>query len=115
MNRRLVTAGAAVLSALALAPVSSTATARPVLRLVDTEPLAVQGVRFDPAATVRVRVLTLTRTWTRRVEVGARGTFMARFPVSAAKCGTWLAVQATASDGTKAGLRLPQFECPARR
>ena len=115
MDRRLVTTGVTVLAALALAPASSTATARPALRLADTEPLAVQGIRFDPAATVRVRVLTFTRTWTRSVEVGARGTFMARFPVSAERCGAWLAVQAVASDGTKAGLRLPQFECPTRR
>ena len=115
MDRRLVIAGATLLAALSLAPASSTANARPALRLVDTEPLAVQGVRFDPAATVRIRVLTLTRTWTKRVEVGARGTFMARFPLSAGRCGTWVAVQATASDGTKAGLRLPLFECPTRR
>jgi hypothetical protein len=114
MSRKIFGTCAAIVAALALAP-TSTATGRPTLRLVDREPLAVQGVRFDPAATVRVRVITFTNAWTKRVEVGARGTFVVRFPLAAGRCGTWVAVQAVASDGTKAGLRLPQLECPRRR
>jgi hypothetical protein len=116
MDRRVVLTGVAILVALSVAPASSTATARPALRLVDAAPLAVQGVRFDPAATVRLRVFTFRKTWTKRVDVGARGSFVARFPaIEARRCGMWVAVQAIASDGAKAGLHLPHFECPTRR
>jgi hypothetical protein len=110
-----MTAIAALFAALLVAPGATTATPKPTLRLVSVEPLMIMGVRFDPSATVKVRVWTTGRTWTRQTEVGARGRFTLRIPGPASRrCGAWLAVLATASDGTRAGLKLPTFECRRR-
>jgi hypothetical protein len=115
MVRRGVIAGVALLAALALAEASPSAATRPVLRLVDTEPFAVQGLRFDPGATVTVRVWSTGKTYAKETEVGARGRFTVRFPgMTARRCGTWVAVLATASDGSRAGLKLPGMECRTR-
>ena len=115
MPSRRVTAIATLAAALALAPTAAPTAAGPALRLVDLEPFTVLGLRFDPGATVTVRVWTKGKTWTRRTEVGERGRFTVRFPVAAGRrCGTWLAALATASDGTRAGLKLPTFECRRR-
>jgi hypothetical protein len=107
MVRRGVIAGVALLAALALAEA--------VLRLVDTEPFAVQGLRFDPGTTVKVRVWSTGKTYAKETEVGARGRFTVRFPgMTARRCGTWVAVLAIASDGSRAGLKLPGMECRTR-
>jgi hypothetical protein len=112
---RQTTAIVAFLAALLVAPGASTATSKPALRLVSVEPLMIMGVRFDPGATVSVRVWTTGRTWTRQTDVGPRGRFTLRIPAPASRrCGAWLAVLATASDGTRAGLKLPTFECRRR-
>jgi hypothetical protein len=109
------TAITALLAALIVAPGAGTATQKPTLRLVSVEPLMIMGVRFDPAATVNVRVWTTGKTWTRQTEVGPRGRFTLRIPAATSRrCGAWLAVLATASDGTRAGLKLPTFECRRR-
>ena len=113
---RLTLIGCLAAVVVAVAPASTQSAARPGLRFVDNDPLAVQGVRFDPNATVRVRVLTFTRTWTKTVAVTARGTFVARFAgVEVGRCGTWARVTATSSSGERASVGLPHFECPTRR
>ncbi len=115
MSAQRTTLIAVLLGALLLAPAAGSTTPRATLRLVSLEPLMVQGVRFDPAATVTVRVWTSGRTMARQTEVGDHGRFIVRFQGTATRrCTTWLAVQATASDGTRAGLRLPAFECRRR-
>jgi hypothetical protein len=63
MVRRGVITGVALLAALAVAEASPSAATRPVLRLVDTEPFAVQGLRFAPGPTVKVRVWTTGKTY----------------------------------------------------
>jgi hypothetical protein len=111
MRGSSVVVSAVALAALTFAPAASPTTA-PTLRLMDKAPLTVQGVRFDPDATVRVRATTFTRAWTKRVEVNSTGRFVVRFPVEAGGCGVYVAIHAIASDGTRAALRLPHFECP---
>jgi hypothetical protein len=115
MVRKGLISGVALLAALALAEASPSAADRPILRLVDTEPFAVQGLRFDPGTTVKVRVWTTGKTYAKESEVGERGRFTVRFQgMTARRCGTWVAVLATASDGSRAGLKLPGMECRTR-
>jgi hypothetical protein len=115
MYPRRITLFAVLLTALTLAPAAASTSPNATLRLVSLEPFTILGTRFDPDATVNVRVWVPGKTWAKRTEVGERGRFTLRFPGTAARrCGTWLAVLATASDGTHAGLRLPAFECPRR-
>jgi hypothetical protein len=76
--RRLIAIGVATIALAVPAALAGTSTG-PAIRPVKTSPLQARGVRFKPHERVRVRVESPMITATRRIVVGAGGTFTATF------------------------------------
>jgi hypothetical protein len=96
---------AAIAAALAATPAVGTATARPALRLLDRTPVTVVGRGFQPQETVRVRLATEGRIWTRRAVAGGTGSFRVKFTVSLGRCASF-SLQAFGLAGSRARLFL---------
>jgi hypothetical protein len=103
---------AALAVAVTAAPLVGATTGRPVLRVVDRTPVIASGRAFTPQETVRVRLVTEGRTWTRRIVAGATGTFRIRFTVSLGRCASF-SLQAFGSTGSRARFfaTAPQPDC----
>lgn len=105
---------AAVLAALALASFAAAATsARPVLRLVRSQPPIVSGAHFRHAERVKVTFDVGAQRFVRFVRTTAAGTFAA----SAAsgnldRCGDQLLVVAVGRLGDRASVKLQLPDCP---
>lgn len=83
------------------------------LRMVDTDPLTVSGREFRIGERVRVRVAAGEQRRTRRVTAGRSGGFEVSFrSVALNLCDGPVTVFARGSDGSRATLKLPGFECP---
>jgi hypothetical protein len=100
-----------------LGVVSSAAagTRQPSLRLVDADPVTVQGARFGSSQPVRVTVLRDDRAIARRtVRTGAAGGFVARFAaVAVHRCnGGVVEITARSASGRFAVAKVPQPLCP---
>jgi hypothetical protein len=105
---------ASALAALLLATAAAAALPPPSLRLVARNPVAVKGAAFTPGSAIVVRATSFTRTWTTRVAPDAQGSFLARFRgLTVGRCGISLRIDARASDGKRAMLRLPHIPCAA--
>lgn len=89
---------------------------RPALRIVDTMPLMLHGLRFRPLENVKVAASTRAGTTTRVVRADRQGRFAARFPrIVVTRCLEELVVKAVGSRGSRAGFTLTQPQCePAR-
>lgn len=99
--------GAAAAGALLLALAAPAASPRPVLKLVDREPLVVRGESFRPGE--RVTVTAFTGLGPRVVRTTAyRGAFRATFRLPAQPCAAAWLVRARGSLGSTAALRLAQ-------
>ncbi|MEP6892665.1 MAG: hypothetical protein ABI927_02695 [Gaiellaceae bacterium] len=103
------------LLAVACTSVSTTAAvARSALRLVDSSPITVQGIRFKPHELVRV---TFTQGLMKQKRA-VRATTGGRFSASAGddmrldRCGDLLLVTAVGGRGSRAWLKRPLPECP---
>ena len=93
---------------------ASAGTRQPSLRLVDDDPLTVQGARFGSSESVR---LTVSRggeiVARRRVRSGSAGGFRVRFAaVDLHRCDGGGSVVARGSSGRFAVAKVPQVECP---
>jgi hypothetical protein len=105
----------AVLVLAAVAAASASAALRPPsLRVVDRNPVVVQGLRFGSSQPVRVTVLREGRTLARRtVRTGAGGGFVARFAALAShRCDGGLQITARSASGRFAVAKVPQALCP---
>jgi len=107
--RRLTVIGVATI-ALAVPAALAGTSAGPVIRPVKTS----RGVRFKPHEHVRVRVDSPTITATRRIVVGAGGTFTATFTgVAVDRClGYSLSAVGSLGDRATWSTKLPPPGCP---
>jgi hypothetical protein len=90
------------------------ATAKPALRLLGKQPLAVRGASFKPSERVRVSFSTSTAKGVRSVRSSRAGVFTAQAPATVAydPCVESLVVRAIGAGGDAARLKLPQRACP---
>jgi hypothetical protein len=98
----------------ALTTTASAGTRQPSLRLVDDDPLTVQGARFASSEPVRITVSKDGRAIARRtVRAGAGGGFVARFAtVTLHRCDGGFAITARGGGGRFAAAKVPQADCP---
>jgi hypothetical protein len=100
-----------VIFALALAFAATAAAATGRLAVVSTNGFAVRGTAFHPGEHVVVHVSAVGMTGSRRLTVGAGGSFVARFrAIVVPHCAAYT-VSATGDKGSRAGLRVMP-ECP---
>lgn len=103
----------ALLALALLIPLSASAAApSPSLRIVRTEPLAVHGARFTPAALVTVRVVGKTTLARKRVRSGPLGGFTVTFPTLMFDPCVISAIVATDPTGNRAQLKVRPAQCP---
>jgi hypothetical protein len=87
-------------------------TRKATLKLTRSAPLTVRGSRFVPRERVRVSV-SGSREATRRVTASAAGAFVVQFATfTFDRCNAGLSVVAVGSEGSRAGLKLPEMLCP---
>jgi len=110
--RRLAAIGVATIALAVPAALAGTSTG-PAIRPVKTSPLQARGVRFKPHERVRVRVESPTITATRRIVVGAGGTFTATFTgVAVDRClGYSLTAVGSLGDHATWSMKLPPPGC----
>lgn len=97
--------GTATAVSLLLALAATAASPRPVLKLVDREPLVIRGEGFQPGE--RVTVTAFTGLGPRVVRTTAyRGVFRATFRLPDQPCATAWLVRARGSLGSTAAMRL---------
>ncbi len=91
---------------------AGTSTAQPALRILDTMPLTLRGLRFRPLEKVKVTATTRSGVTVVTVRATRQGTFAARFPrVVVTRCLDELAVKAVGARGSRAGVTLSQPQC----
>jgi hypothetical protein len=114
MHVRRLTAVGVVTVALAVPAALAGTSASPAIRPLKTSPLQARGVRFKPHERVRVRVVSPTLTATRRIVVGAGGTFTATFAgVVVDRClGYSLSAVGSLGDRAAWSMKLPPPGCP---
>jgi hypothetical protein len=83
------------------------------LRIADTSPMTVAGMRFAPGERVRVTVVAQGRKVVRRTVASEEGRFTVRFRFSVDRCTAPIAY-AVGSRGTRAFAKLPLPECAPR-
>jgi hypothetical protein len=106
----LVALSLAVFALLPAASGTARPTAAPALRVPDTAPFSVRGLRFKAREKVRV-VAQVEGRHVKTVLATATGVFTARFPALSVQGCSGYIVRATGSKGSRAYLRhLP--ECP---
>lgn len=105
---------APVAAALAVPATLAATSARPAIQPLKTSPLQARGVRFKPHEHVRIRVESSTVTATRRVVVGAGGSFTATFSgVVVDRClGYSLSAVGSFGDRASWSMKLPPPGCP---
>jgi hypothetical protein len=87
-------------------------TRKATLKLTRSAPLTVRGTRFVPRERVRVSVSGAGQA-TRRVTASGGGAFVVQFATfSFHRCNAGLVVVAVGSEGSRAGLKLPEMLCP---
>jgi hypothetical protein len=84
---------------------------RPVLRLVDRQPVTLNGVSFKARERVRVTVASGDTRRTRTVRATRRGVFVVEFDLRLGRCAGLFAT-ASGSLGSRAAHKLPQPQCP---
>ena len=111
--KRPLSLGTALLAAV-LVTAGAGATAKPALRLLGKQPLAVRGTSFKPSERIRVSFSTSTGKAVRSVRSSRAGTFTAQAPATLAydPCLESLVVRAIGARGDDARLKLPQRACP---
>lgn len=83
------------------------------LKLTRGAPLTVRGTQFVPGERVRLTVSGARKT-SRRVAANGTGAFTAQFAFTFDRCGGGLMVLAVGSEGSRAGIKLPEMLCPPR-
>jgi hypothetical protein len=85
------------------------------LQMMALEPLTVRGVGFVAGERVHVRATARGGRYSKTKVATGAGTFTVTFPVSAAVCRGYYAIQALGSRGSRAFAitRLPQLDCMA--
>ena len=115
--RHAMLAGALVLLGLATAAWSATPQpeGKARVRLLDTAPVTLRGISFEPLETVRLRLELGERVATRQVGASPTGTFTVRFPAMRYnRCSGSLALTATGREGSRVSWELVPLECPTR-
>jgi hypothetical protein len=84
---------------------------RPVLRLVDKQPVTLNGLAFKAHERVRVTIKSDEFRRTRTVRATRRGAFAVEFDVRLGRC-SGLFATASGSLGSRAAHKLPQPQCP---
>jgi hypothetical protein len=109
---RLTAIGVATI-ALAVPAAQAGTSVGPAIRPVKTSPLQAHGVRFKPHERVRVRLESPTITATRRIVVGAGGTFTATFTgIAVDRClGYSLSAVGSLGDRATWSMKLPLPAC----
>jgi hypothetical protein len=107
---RVAWIAAAVAAALTAASVQG-GSARPTLRLADTEPLAVAGAAFRPRELVRVQAIGTFGTRAKSVRATTLGRFTIRFVTLDADPCKLRFVKAFGAGGSRAILRIPPGVC----
>jgi hypothetical protein len=98
------------LLALVLAAPAGGGTARPVLRPLSLQPLAVQGLRFRANERVTLLLASEGVASKRIVRAGVRGRFTVRYALRVDRC-TSYTVQAIGSRGSRATLQGDALDC----
>ena len=113
MQVRRLTGIAVALAALAVPAALAGTSARPAIHPLKTSPVQARGVRFRPHEQVRIRVESPTVTATRRIVVGAGGTFTVTFTGVAVDRCLGYSLSATGSFGDRAtwAMKLPPPGC----
>jgi hypothetical protein len=103
-----------LLAGLVAAASAAAALRQPSLRLVDVDPLTVQGLRFGSSQPVRLTVTRDDQTLARRtVRAGTGGGFVVRFAaVGVHRCDGGLQITARSASGRFAVAKVPQPLCP---
>ncbi len=100
----------AVATAASAGASSGSPSQKPLLRLVDTQPLTLRGVNFESRETISLSLRAETRVL-RRTTATTAGSFEAKFPgIDANRC-EGFAVTAVGSDGSKATYKRAQGQC----
>jgi hypothetical protein len=84
---------------------------RPVLRIVDRQPVTVNGVSFKARERVRVTITSGDIRRTRTIRATPRGAFTVQFDLRLGRCAS-LSATASGSLGSRAAHKLPQPLCP---
>ena len=112
MSKLLVLLAAATLAIAGSAAAAHTTGARPLLRLTDSQPVKLSGLRFKPGERVRVSVVTGTARRSRLVRATRAGRFVATFSdLSADRCNGFFA-RAEGARGSRATFKLVPVGCP---
>ena len=106
----------AIVAFLVLVPAGAaahdTAAGKAKLRIMSSTPLKVKGTGFAPSERVLVRVRGREGLTRKRVTAGRSGAWVLGFPsVSYERC-SGLIVSAVGSQGSHAGVKLPEPLCP---
>jgi hypothetical protein len=104
-----------VLAVFALLHSDSAAEAKPSLRLVAEDPIAVGGRGFRPGERVRLVALGSLQRVSVTNEADERGTFKASFPPLGADRCSPLVVAAIGSQGSRASVKVTRRPCPPPR
>ena len=94
--------------------VDSTVEAKPTLRVVSKNPVAVRGHAFQPRESVRLIALGSLKRVTVRTTADERGEFKAGFTTPTEGC-TLLVVAAVGSEGSRASVKVPRRPCTPPR
>lgn len=87
--------------------------AKPRVRLLDTAPLTLRGVDFEPAETVRLVVRLGDRTVVRKLQATRSGSFTSTYPAMRyTRCNGSLEVTASGRRGSRASWELIPLDCP---
>jgi hypothetical protein len=112
MSKALVLLVAATLAIAGSAGATHTKGARPLLRLTDSQPVKLSGLRFLPTERVRVAVVAGTARRSRLVRATRAGRFVATFSdLSADRC-SGLFASAVGVRGSRATFKLVPVGCP---
>jgi hypothetical protein len=112
MSKLLVLLAAAALAIAGSAGATHTKGSRPLLRLADSQPVKLSGLRFQPRERVRVSVVARTVRRSRLVRATRTGYFVATFSdLSADRC-NGLFASAVGGGGSRATFKLVPVGCP---
>ena len=93
-------------------PAERVAAGKPALRIVDRDPLAVAGRRFQAGERVRLAVVSGDRKHVVKTRAKADGTFVVRVAgVRLDRCSGALAVSAVGAAGSRASFTLERLHC----
>jgi hypothetical protein len=104
---------AAIVALLVVGGTAQAQDAKPRVRLLDTAPLTLRGVNFEPAEGVRLIVKLGDRTVVRKLQATRSGAFTSTYSAMRyTRCNGSLEVAASGGTGTRVSWELIPLDCP---